>query len=96
MNKDIVRAYTKLPITIYAVQFNGVNIDIIREFTGGKLSAFSRKNNKFYINTLEGMMQVEVNDYVVRGIVGEFYTVRQDIFELTYEDATNGNAQSST
>lgn len=86
MNRDIVQRYTKRPLTIYAIQFNGANVELIREFTGGKMSAFHRKTNKFYINTQEGLVLVDIGDYIVRGVVGEFYKVEQTVFELTYED----------
>ena len=39
----------------------------------------------FFIKTLEGLMTVRVGDYVVRGIAGEFYPCRADIFEKTYD-----------
>lgn len=37
------------------------------------------------IATLEGVMQVKAGDYVIRGVKGEFYPCRADIFEETYE-----------
>lgn len=37
------------------------------------------------IATLEGVMQVKMNDWVIRGINGEFYPCKPDIFEKTYE-----------
>jgi hypothetical protein len=40
-----------------------------------------------YIETLEGRMRAGIGDWVVRGVKGEFYPVRDDIFEATYEPA---------
>jgi len=37
------------------------------------------------IPTLEGDMKANAGDYIVRGVEGEFYPCRQDIFEKTYE-----------
>lgn len=37
------------------------------------------------IDTLEGVMTCNVGDYIIRGVKGEFYPCRRDIFELTYE-----------
>lgn len=37
------------------------------------------------INTLEGVMQANINDYIIQGIKGEFYPCKPDIFEQTYE-----------
>lgn len=39
----------------------------------------------FGINTLEGLMAVSVGDWVIKGIQGEFYPCKPDIFEATYE-----------
>ena len=38
-----------------------------------------------WIETLEGEMQVRPGDYVIRGVQGEFYPCKADIFEQTYE-----------
>lgn len=40
------------------------------------------------IATLEGVMKAKPGDWVVRGVVGEFYPVRDDIFRETYEEAS--------
>ena len=37
------------------------------------------------IETLEGMMDVHPGDWIIEGVVGEFYPCRSDIFEMTYE-----------
>jgi len=95
MNRDIVQRYLKRPIIVSAIQFTEANTEIIREFTGQRLSAFHRKNNKFYINTLEGMMLVNVGDYIVRGVADEYYCVREDIFNMTYEEVTDGTTETA-
>ena len=40
---------------------------------------------KLAINTLEGKMQVAKYDYIIKGVKGEFYPCKPDIFEQTYE-----------
>lgn len=40
---------------------------------------------ELFINTLEGNLHVSVDDYVIKGIKGEFYPCKPDIFEATYE-----------
>ncbi len=40
-----------------------------------------------YINTLEGQMRGDVGDWIIRGVKGEFYPCKPDIFEATYEAA---------
>ena len=37
------------------------------------------------IQTLEGVMRGEIGDWIIRGVAGEFYPCKPDIFELTYE-----------
>ena len=39
-----------------------------------------------YIKTLEGEMYASINDYIIKGIKGEFYPCKPDIFEATYEE----------
>lgn len=46
------------------------------------------------IRTLEGDMTVEVGDYVIRGVYGEFYPCKPDIFEATYEAVAPGYDQA--
>ncbi len=40
------------------------------------------------IHTLEGVMYVSLGDWVIRGVQGEFYPCKPDIFEATYEEVT--------
>jgi hypothetical protein len=40
------------------------------------------------IETLEGVMRADPGDYVIRGVKGEFYPCKPDIFEATYEAVT--------
>ena len=39
-----------------------------------------------FINTLEGVHHVSVGDYIIRGVAGEIYPCKPDIFEQTYEE----------
>lgn len=44
-------------------------------------------DEKYYIiETLEGNMKAEEGDYIIKGVKGEFYPCKPDIFELTYEE----------
>lgn len=38
-----------------------------------------------YIKTLEGKLYVQMNDWIIKGVKGEFYPCKPDIFEMTYE-----------
>lgn len=39
------------------------------------------------IETLEGTMIANIGDYIIKGVQGEFYPCKPDIFEVTYEIA---------
>ena len=47
-------------------------------------------DGRIVIATLEGGMWVDVGDYVIRGVEGEFYPVKPSIFEKTYEPVEEG------
>lgn len=42
---------------------------------------------KSYIRTLEGVMEASVGDYIIKGVKGELYPCKPDIFEATYDPA---------
>ena len=76
--------YVKKPIPITAIQWTGDNAMELAEFTNGKCK-FTVGEPSIVIPTLEGDMKANAGDYIVRGVEGEFYPCRQDIFEKTYE-----------
>lgn len=45
-------------------------------------------DGRMVISTLEGLQWVSVGDYVIRGMGGEFYSCRPEVFEATYEQET--------
>lgn len=84
-----MKNYRKKPIEIQAIQWDGseemaVKIASNDDFEG-MIDFSSGEFGGFYIDTLEGRMHVSPNDYVIRGIKGEYYPCKADIFELTYE-----------
>ena len=82
--------YRKKPVIIEAIQFED-NSDLIieiHEFMGGDTIRvnYEDKNNPYLkIETLEGIMKASVGDYIIKGVNGEFYPCKPDIFEKTYE-----------
>lgn len=79
--------YKKRPVVIDAIQYNGANADEISEFVG---ESYVGNRRTPVISTLEGEMSVTAGDWVIKGIKGEFYPCKPDIFEATYlnmEDA---------
>jgi hypothetical protein len=80
--------FVKKPIEIEAIQWTGENTKEILAFCS---ECFSYEKDDFavlVINTLEGTMQASIGDYVIRGIKGEFYACKPDIFLLTYSEVT--------
>ncbi|WP_204664866.1 hypothetical protein [Dyadobacter sandarakinus] len=45
------------------------------------------REDKILIPTLEGVMEASLGDWIIRGVNGEFYPCKPDIFEKTYEPA---------
>ena len=83
--------YRKKPVTIDAVRFNGLNPTEIKDFVGENCEVEIYDNEvtppvaRIIIHTLEGDMEVSKGDYVIKGVKGEFYPCKPDIFEQTYE-----------
>lgn len=75
--------YKKRPIVIQAVQWTGDNQTEMLKFCERCFSKMEKDN--LVVVTLEGDMTASVGDYIIRGIQGEFYPCKPDIFELTYE-----------
>jgi hypothetical protein len=75
--------YRKKPVVIEAVQWDGTNYDEIGDWMG--LNATCEINGAFVIPTLEGDHLARVGDWIIKGVAGEFYPCKPDIFERTYE-----------
>lgn len=81
----MINKYRKKPVIVEAVIWTGNNIDEIKELAKNAVEHIIFVNNNLYIETLEGNMNVSVGDYVIKGITGEFYPCKPDIFKETYE-----------
>jgi hypothetical protein len=78
--------FRKKPVEIEAIQFTGRNDEEVLAFVGE--NAFDPNSDRptIVIRTLEGDMTAEVGDWVIRGVQGEFYPCKPDIFAATYEE----------
>lgn len=66
--------------------WEGVNRnEIVLHLSTGQDGARKTVTGHVEIHTLEGVMRGEVGDYIIRGVKGEFYPCRADIFAATYE-----------
>lgn len=81
--------YTKKPITIEAVQFEDASlatVDKISEFMKSTQNVLHTSGEpKIEIPTLEGVMTASLGDYIIKGVNGEFYPCKPDVFEKTYD-----------
>ena len=80
-----MRKFRKKPVVIDALQWTGTidNLVEMAAFAGDEALV---NDGKLEIYTLEGVMTASVGDYIIKGIKGEFYPCRKDIFEETYEE----------
>lgn len=84
--------YQKKPVVVEARQYDGSNAkELLGWITkhGGRAVYHDMKHvvpiPVFVITTLEGHMTVSVGDYIIKGVQGEFYPCKPDIFAETYE-----------
>lgn len=82
--------FRKKPVVVEAVQWNGANTGDIEAFMGlapGELEAggFALGNPWLMIPTLESPHEARRGDWIIRGVQGEFYPCKPDIFAETYE-----------
>lgn len=92
MSKPLL--YRKKPVTIEAMQWDGTAagatpiIDWVLA-NGATARYHDAPDPTLAIDTLEGTMLARPQDYVIRGVAGEFYPCKPDIFEGTYESLRN-------
>lgn len=87
--------YRKKPVVVEAVQWDGTAngatpiIDWILEGeqTARYVDYIGEEWATLHIDTLEGTMSALPNDWIIRGVQGEFYPCKPDIFVATYEPA---------
>lgn len=86
--------YRKKPVVIEAIQWTGKNLKQIIDFAGLHPSAKKWSWEEYEqvvekeglkIFSLEGPHLASIGDFIIKGIKGEFYACKPDIFELTYE-----------
>lgn len=94
--EDKVKKYIKNPVCIEAVQWTGYNVIEVQDFVGKAckidyhMSQCSESTSvtsaELIIHTLEGNMHANIGDYIIRGIKGEYYPCKPDIFNETYHE----------
>lgn len=81
--------YRKKPVVIEAWQFTEENKNrLLHDLQEQQMNIYSTFDNErlvMRIPTLEGEMTASLGDYIIKGVSGEFYPCKPDIFEKTYE-----------
>ena len=92
-----MQKFRKKPVVIEAVQYTGSSsstifiyglinkIDIETEEQANENIAECERSGGININALEGIMLVSKGDWVIKGVKGEYYPCKSDIFKATYE-----------
>ena len=93
----MIQKFKKKPVVIEALKWDGKNFDEVSNFThnfhGHKVAyedaeELSIETGFYHIETLEGLMKASPGDWIIKGVNGEFYPCKPDIFEKTYDVAS--------
>ena len=87
----MIQKFRKKPVVIEAMQLTRENVSAIEAFINGR--AESKKlagpgrglHDGVLIHTLEGDMEASWDDWIIKGVSGEFYPCKPEIFAQTYE-----------
>lgn len=83
--------FRKKPVVIEAVQWTGKNVKEIMDFMSWRNAAHDDRAG-LTIHTLEGNHHASPGDWIIKGVKGEFYPCKPDIFAATYEPEDKGGA----
>jgi len=80
----MIKHYRKKPVVVETIEWDG------KKSTFEKIKKWNKNttvnNDILYIPTLEGIMKAQLTDIIIKGVKGEIYPCRQDIFHETYEE----------
>ena len=81
--------YRKKPVVIEARQLTLDSIEEVAYWSNAIIKNRALAANRWYlvIHTLEGDHEAKIGDWIIKGVQGEFYPCKPDIFEATYEAA---------
>lgn len=88
--------FRKKPVEVEAIKWDGSNLKEVIDLIGLNPSALKWtweeyeqvvKEHGLKIFTLEGVMMADIGDWIIRGVKGEAYPCKPDVFEMTYEIA---------
>lgn len=85
------KKYITKPVEIEAIEWDGFNFTEISEWTNGAFMSKTMSQNSFCathkvgVETLEGFMEASVGDFIIKGLRGEFYPCKPDVFHKKYQ-----------
>lgn len=91
---DVPAKYRKKPVEIEAIKYDRTNGGPIAKWCGGREHFEAKASDPtdvaewIDIPTLEGIMKASIGDFIIKGVNGEFYPCKPDIFEKTYEEVS--------
>lgn len=79
------------PVEIEAIQWLGGNETSIKQWAAqcGASDKFRCDGSAMFIETTEGRMYASIGDWIIRGVIGEFYPCKPDVFAATYDQLTD-------
>jgi hypothetical protein len=80
-----MKNYRKKPVTIQAQQYQG-KVDGLDPYLVSHITRYDKEGSCF-VRTLEGELECKPGDWLIRGVKGEVYSCRDEIFRMTYEEA---------
>ena len=91
----MINKFRKRPVVIEAIHYGGCPIEVrdVKAFVGNALSPFPPPDapaGTLQIKTLEGWMNVSPGDFIIKGVAGEFYPCKPEIFYRTYDELKDG------
>jgi len=81
-----IKEYRKKPVVIEAVQLEQNNAIEVARWCSGEAKFMSPAMPSVFIRTLEGTMRADVGDFIIKGVHGEFYPCKPEVFFATYDE----------
>lgn len=83
--------FRKKPVVIEAIQYDGTENSVVEilqmKETNSSAKSIRVDAGDLLIHTLEGVMRADKGDWIIKGVNGELYPCKPDIFDKTYEPA---------
>ena len=79
------KKYRKRPVVIEAMRWDGTHAGVAALEAWSEGAVHLAETGVVVVDTLEGFMVPVADDFIIKGVAGEFYPCKPDIFEQSYE-----------